>query len=606
MTMKSSTSTRVLLNVRKFLHIYHSGVDESEPASVPASSISQPTQVYQFESHAVANQVESESAPSSSPTSPPTTADSELSPPSHTDTSFTTLQSLAEVVEADSTPKVSPGTDCNIAIKNLRNAEKILAQRHTAIRTERRSPPAPRKSKSSRQVGIKKKLPVTIGTPRKAALPSHLRASSSRHYQRNGTAQEACDALQRRQLIRELAYRARNGCEDAISAFEELNAHYALKARHQDDTEIPDLILNFDGIHVPASKLHYVERNWILRHNATRHLYSLADRKQLGTEDCELVVEQLFPTKARDILDPKHFTIFVTGLALEGIITTSEANSLSRLHISVEEFEAGARWNTTSHERHKAQHGHDHNLSTLSMFDIPSDGYRSVATYPAAPRADIYRHLRILIEAAVYDQKFWKGFFFPNARSKLQSFYDAYQLGQQGLLTPPSLTPYKRTWTHRETRLLQRGQLILTLLQSFESDTLTDFGIIRAIRGTFISLPAQGYWDPEDLATFLYHRVCDSGLAIHLIPQIIALHPEHDTAFSNARLAARITAALEEQAETFRQEEEVRRREMEVSKSSFEEVQMRGLTRWGRCKMRMRKRFGRVEVKGVFDPFAEY
>jgi hypothetical protein len=608
MTMKSSTSTRMLLSVRKFLHIHRSGVDESRSARVPASLISQPTQVYQFESPTVANQVESESAPSSSLTSPPTTADSGPSPSSSTDTSPATLGSLAEVVKADSTPEVSPETEYNIAIEDLRNAEKILAQRHTAIKTQSKPRPARRKSKSSPQVAIKKELPVKTAGSRKAALPSHLRASSDRRYQHNGTAQEACDALQRRQLIRELAYHATNGCGDAISAFEELNAHYALKARRQDDTEIPDLILNFDGIHVPTSKLRFVERNWILRHNATRQLYSLADRKQLGTEDCQLVVEQLFPAKARDILDPEHFTIFVTGLALEGIITTSEANSLSRLHISVEEFEAGARWNTTSHERHNTQHGHGHNLSTLSMFDIPTDGCRTVATFPAAPRADLHHYLRILIEAAVYDRKFWKGFFFPNARSKLQSFYDAYQIGQQGLLTPPALTPYKRTWTHRETRLLQRGQLIVTLLQSFEAGTLIDFGLLRAIRGTFIPIPAQGYWDPEDLATFLYHRVVDSGLPLHSIPQIIALHPEHDTAFSNARLAARITAALEEQAETFRQEEEVRRREMEVSKSSFEEVEMRGLTRWGRCKMRMRKRFGfrKGEVVGVFDPFAEY
>jgi hypothetical protein len=597
MTMKSSTSTRMLLSVRKSLHIYRTGVDVSQSASVPASSTSQPTQVYQFES---------ESGPSSL-TSPPTTADSGTSPPSSTDTSPTTLESLAEVVKADSTPKVSPEAEYNIAIEDLRNAEKILAQCHAAIKTESKPRPAPRKSKSSPQVVLEKDLPVATGSPRKAGLPSH--ASSDRHYQYNGTAQEACDDLQRRWLIRELAYRATNGCEDAISAFEELNAHYALKARHQDDTEIPDLILNFDGIHVPASKLHYVERNWILRHNATLKLYSLANRKHLGAEDCELVVEQLFPTKASDILKPEHFTIFLTGLSLEGIISTSEANSLSRLHVSVQEFEAGARWNTTSHERHRTQQGHGHNLSTLSMFDIPSDGFHSTATFPANARADLHHYLCILIEAAAYDQKFWKGFFFSNARSKLSSFYEAYTCGQQCLLTPPHLTAYKRTWTHRETRLLQRGHLILTLLQSFESNTLTDFGILRAIRGTFIHLPGQGYWDPDDLATFLYHRVTESGLSISMIPDIVALHPEHDTAFSNPRLAARISGQLEEQAEAFRQEEEVRVREVEVSKSSFEEVKMRGLSRWGRYKMRMRKRFGfgleTGELVGVFDPFAE-
>jgi hypothetical protein len=141
----------MLLSVRKFLHIHRSGVDESRSARVPASLISQPTQVYQFESPTVANQVESESAPSSSLTSPPTTADSGPSPSSSTDTSPATLGSLAEIVKADSTPEVSPETEYNIAIEDLRNAEKILAQRHTAIKTQSKPRPAPRKSKSSPQ-----------------------------------------------------------------------------------------------------------------------------------------------------------------------------------------------------------------------------------------------------------------------------------------------------------------------------------------------------------------------------------------------------------------------------------------------------------------------
>jgi hypothetical protein len=391
-----------------------------------------------------------------------------------------------------------------------------------------------------------------------------------------------------------------------MSAFEELNAHYALKARHQHDTDFPDLILNFDGIHVSASQLRSVERNWVSRYNAMRKLNSLVERKQLGAEDCELIVEQLFPTKSREILDPEHFDIFMNGLGLEGIITASEAKRITRLAVSVEEFEAGARWTTTLQHRHAAQH--THNLSTLAIFDIPNDGYRSgvsSSTYPPAPRADLAHYLRILVEAAVYDQAFWKCYFFSNARSKLQSFYEAHRIQQQGLLTPPALTPYKRSWNYRETRLLQRGHILCTLLSSFEFNTLTDFGLIRAIRGTFVPLPGQGYWDPDDLSTFLYHRVVSSGLAISSIPDIVALHPEHDSAFGNASLAAGIVRKLESQAEAFRQEEEVRTREMEKSASTFEQMKMREMGRWGRMKSRWRKRFGKGVAVRPFDPFAE-
>jgi hypothetical protein len=38
-----------------------------------------------------------------------------------------------------------------------------------------------------------------------------------------------------------------------------LNAHYLLQARHQGADDIPDLILNLDGIHVPASQLQTAE-----------------------------------------------------------------------------------------------------------------------------------------------------------------------------------------------------------------------------------------------------------------------------------------------------------------------------------------------------------
>jgi hypothetical protein len=96
-----------------------------------------------------------------------------------------------------------------------------------------------------------------------------------------------------------------------------------------------------------------------------------------------------------------------------------------------------------------------------------------------------------------------------------------------------------------------------------------------------------------------------SGLAISSIPDIVALHPEHDSAFGNASLAAGIVKKLEGQAEAFRQEEEVRTREMEKSASTFEQMKMREMGRWGRMKSRWRKRFGKGVVVRPFDPFAE-
>jgi hypothetical protein len=591
MTGTHSTSARILSSFRKFLHVHDLVDGKTQHVSVPTSSSPQPTPRYQSESPAAAKQTKAESAPSCTLTSPPTTANSGLSPPSTMETAPTTLGSTTAT---DLTHKVDPDTEYKSAIEGFRDAEKLLERRHAAVKTRPELRAAPKKSdspKSSTRNELSSNSRVT-------ALPCHPSVPS---YRQGQTAQEACDALQRRLLFRDLAYRATHGCIDASSALQKLNAHYALKARHQGTSDIPDLILNFDGIHAAASQLRSVERNWVSRHITTRKLQSLEERKQLGVEDCEQIVEQLFPTKAKDILEPEHFEIYLTGLAKEGIITASEVKSIAHLGVSLEEFEAGARWSGGHNNKGK----HRHSLSTLAIFDIPKDNRRSLAT-SSTTRGDLNHHLRILIEAAVYDQKFWKGFFFPNARSKLQSFYDAHLLQQQGLPTPPNLTDYKRPWTYRDTRLLQRGHLVCTLLHSFEAKHLDDFGMVRAIRATFICLPGQAYWDVEDLTTFLYHRITNSGLPLSQIPDIIALHPEHDVSFANKRQAASIVNELQIQTEEFGREEEMRLRDIETSISRFEAVQKSGMSRWDRMKMKVKKLFGRKEDRvAPFDPFAE-
>jgi hypothetical protein len=592
MTNTYGTSTRLLSSLRRLLHVD----GKVQHVSVPTSSTPQPTSRDQLESLAAAEQTETESAPSSTLASSPNTADSGLSSPSTMETSPTTLGSTTA---ADPTHKVHPDAKYKSVLQDLYDAEKILERRHAAVKTKPEPRAAPMRSRLP-QPSPNKELSKSPSNSRLAALPSHLSRPSYRQCQ---PAQEACDALQRRQLIRDLAYRATYGCVDATSVLQKINAHYALEARHQGASNISDLILNFDGIHIAASQLRSVERNWVSRHITTRKLQSLEYRKQLGAEDCEQIVEQLFPDKVRYILEPEHFEIYLTGLAMEGILTATEAKSIARLGVSLEEFEAGAHW---SGGPNKGKHGHD--LSTLAIFDIPKDNQRGLATSSTA-RTDLNHHLRILIEAAVYDQKFWKGYFFPNARSKLQSFYAAHMIQQQGLPTPSNLADYKRAWTYRDSRLLQRGHLICTLLQSFEANKLSDFGIVRAVRGTFVHLPGQGYWDAEELTTFLYHRITNSGLPLSQIPDIIALHPDHDSAFANARLAASVEKDLQDQAEAFKREEELRLNDIEISVAEFESAQKltrkATMSRWERIKLKVKKRFGKKVVVKPFDPFAE-
>ncbi|KAH3951372.1 hypothetical protein HBH53_063410 [Parastagonospora nodorum] len=542
------------------------GADQDyNKSTISASPITSPTTTPFGSSPIDVKQRNIISTDSKSPSSPPTTADSGCSP----------------IASAD-TPPTTPGpsisaTEYESALDGMRDAAEILARRHAVIKKKDEKEIA--RKKSFTNVLTKKRLrspksspkdgPTNSaqGSPRVAKLPAHVAHPSYPQRKQPETAQDACDALQRRRILQHLSYQGAGGCEEAITALEELNAHYMLQARHQGTINgIPDLILNFDGIHIRASKLGTAEQTWVSRFNAVRKLQLLADRKQLGQEDFEHIGDQLFPGDADHILKPEHFEIFVIGLGLEGIITVAEAKRIADLQPSIQEYEAGARWTGKQSE---SQQQKGHNISTLAIFDIPKEVKRSAATYSAHPLTSKKTDL-------------------------VKSFFQASLAQQQGLPITPNLSDYTRPWTYRERRLLERGQIICSLLDSFDNGTLTDFGIIRAVRSSFIRLPGQGYWDAEELSTYLYHRVVDSGLKLSMIPDILALHHDYDTAAQKG--GSRMQ---------FKEEEEQRLGEIEVSLETFAEMKKKELGRWQRFKKSLKNAFGKEQVVAPFDPFAE-
>lgn len=316
-------------------------------------------------------------------------------------------------------------------------------------------------------------------------------------------------------------------------------------------------------------------------------------------------------------LDPKEVSIVNLICRFESsdhankfaVITQSEVKALINLSVSTEEFDLGLLY--TGHPKKPRGASYANNPAVLALFDMPKIPHRSDAPLSTNPlfkssSTAVSRHLRILVEAAAYSRQFWAGYFFTDAGSKLSSFHEAWVITQSGLGTPPKLTDYKRPWTYAETRLLQRGQLLCNLLKSFEKNELTDFGIIRAVRGTYVRLPGQPKYDIHDLSTFLYHRVPCSGLPLTMIPEIMALHLEYDADFANPRLRALVREQLREKNEEFKAEEEERLREITESRSSFESMKKKELGRWGRCKAWARKLVGKKEDEAKpFDPFAE-
>ncbi|KAF1937473.1 hypothetical protein EJ02DRAFT_54748 [Clathrospora elynae] len=477
-------------------------------------------------------------------------------------------------------------------------AEKLLNRRHAAIKPQantcKKIKPREMVTKKTGPQGgiIKARLPVNIAPPENRRMQSR-------------TANEACEALQRRRAIKNMAFYAADGCPTNVDIIEQINAHFYLKERHP-KIEVSDVTFKIENMNIRASQLPQgsVERNWISRYNVMIHNVELIERRLLNIEDHEVILMQLFPMERDHILKLKHFEIFVAGLGEEGIFTKSQANTIAKLGVTTEEYDKGAQFTGLSVH----PHAHRRNPTSIATFDIPKQPSRANASFSPhplqSPDRDPHYYLRTLVEAAAYKQNFWKGYFFPNACSQLDSYFQAHKLSQEGFLLCPTLTDYKRDWTHRESRTLQRGQLICELLFKYDNNSLTDYGIIRAVRATYVQIPGQPFFNAEDLESFLYHRIPESGLDIFNIPDILTLHPENDTAFSTARLRQHVIDGLLDRAELFEAEEQQRCLDIEHSFAEFEIARKKDMSAWQRVKASVKTMFGRMEIVAPFDPFA--
>jgi len=504
-------------------------------------------------------------------------------------------------------PMMSETVDNNLGAQNdelgaamaaMRAAEKLLSQRHAAIK-----PQAANTSKRMKPLGIISKKAGQRASSAPAQVSSNTPVPVQRGTQLD-TANEAIQALKRRQAVKDLAFFAADGCPTSVAIIGQMTAHLQLQDLHTAG-EIPDVTFKVNGVNICTSQMlkGSIERNWVVRYNIMISNIKLVERRLLNFEDHELILAQLFPQERPHILKPEHFEIYMDSLGEEGIFTKAQAKGIADIGVTTEEFDKGAYYTLPSGSKYK-----DRNANAISIFDIPRPAIRTISsnsTRPAKPQTqkNLYPYLRILVEAAAYNQNFWKGYYFPNARSKLNDFYQAYKLTQEGWLLPPNLTEYKRSWSYRETRLLQRGQYICELLAQYEADQLIDFGIVRAIRATYVGIPAQPSWCAEDLESFLYHRVTDSGLVVSKIPEILLLHPENDAVVANPPLRQRVIEALEARMRLFEAEEAARLSEIHRSQSTFKETRKMRMTRWERMVAGWKKVFGKKLVIPPFNPY---
>jgi hypothetical protein len=368
-----------------------------------------------------------------------------------------------------------------------------------------------------------------------------------------------------------------------------ISNHLSQQADPNSDEHFKEIELSSGDVRFYASQLESVELTWLMRFALVTSLETRASKRLLGTEDCEGIVDQLFPTEERDMLRPEYLAILTTSLTTEGFLTETLAKAIKQLAVSLEEFTGGPAWNGETYQRALSTQ----DPSIVAIFSIPT--HSRTAKLPS--RDPLYTRLAVLVEAAAYHQSFWRGYFFPNPRAKLVSFYDSFQANLQD--------DYSRNWTYREARLLQRGGTICKLLQSFDDGDLTDFGIVRTVRGTFCRLPGQPFLDQDELESFLHHRIPGSGLANSMVTEIMALHPEHDEAFSSERLRAHVQQELRDKTARFEREEEQRLKEILISREAYEKLKKREMSRWQHVKAKWHRLVGKKQSAfEAFDPFS--
>lgn len=409
--------------------------------------------------------------------------------------------------------------------------------------------------------------------------------------------------LQRRVLFKYIAEQARNGCLDALTIIQSVSAHAKLSAR---GGPIFDPTFTFNGYLFRYSQLGAIEWAWIKRYLIVEETTALFRCKRLNEDDVIMIERHFFPTQERDLLSPEHFSLFLDNLVHEDMLDRAYATKIKNLSLTLEQFRGGA-------------------AAMSSKKPSPSVGYTTMFTqlpYRAGPARSAA--LRRLMEAAVYGQQIWKGGFYADALSKLNDYLEAWDLTTRKCVsTPPHLTEYKRNWTYVEERSLRRVETVADLIARWKNGSLLDYGILKAVRGTFVPISGQAYYDTQELESFLYSRVMGSGLAIREIPRILALHADHDEAFRDVRAEERVVAGLTAEMREFERGEEERLSAIERQRQLLKAATKTGKwakssrgwrfvtdcvterTKFQRLADRLKKLFRKAPVLQPFDPFQQ-
>ncbi|KAI8942937.1 hypothetical protein NX059_000975 [Plenodomus lindquistii] len=523
-----------------------------------------------------------------------------VAPPSATTaaapTVLKTCPSTSQHVQDDATSAARAGelSEQEVAMAAFERANAILEARHAAL-----NPKPVDGSKPSKAVVKVNKAHQHKATTTVAKNPSH--PHFSRVKPTFATAADAATAMQRRQHVMGLVYESVfYGYADSQDKLHQLNDHFHKRSVGLKGLD-SDIIIGFGDFHFRASELGNLEHKWLARYNTICLLQDRHDARVLGGEDYEYLKEQLIPGDDGNQLTPAYFEIFLESLKEEGVLTDSEFLSIRDLGVTQDELEAGFRYIAP----HIPARDLARQAQNLRLFRMPERHIVGSLAQDYTPADSLQSYLRTLVEAAVYKQKFYQGFFFGDAAKDLGNYLKAHQQAQQNELHA-SNDYYFRAWTFQESRILDRGRLLCQLFKQYEEGAITDFGVLRIIRATLVHVPGQPRFFTESLEQLLYNRASSSNLPIAMIPEILALLPEHDNAFACPVQREEILGKLNATAQAFEVEETERLATIEANSKAYKQIVKQNLGIWGRVKRKAKTVFGRKKKGGegkAFNPF---
>jgi hypothetical protein len=365
---------------------------------------------------------------------------------------------------------------------------------------------------------------------------------------------------QLRKFFWDLAYEAANiratECEPseetlkAIEFFDYLGEAMVLK--------LDDVLFECGFIKFRLSEMSNYDWTMLARVQTLKSIVARLRTDQIDPNEAEDLMDQLFPQEADHIMGRVDLANFLNGLVEAGSLNSEVAGNIEAIQMSVQEFKA-------EHKFVLAPFVPAPRRVPRTFFELPLRAGARVNEHFESAR---YLQLLILIEAATFGHKEWRGGRYNDAEGSFGCYYKAYEYRSQGLEVPASLIDNMRDWSSAEQRLLRRGNAVLKLRERLAKGYLTDPTIFMKVRQCLIE--DQG--DLEPLEVFLYHRACfesTSGLKAINIPEILILHPDLDKEIEEKGNENQILYRLMVEASRFVDAEIQRKAEIKAAKKAF-------------------------------------